>query len=190
MLSLFDLKHTHTGGVSVICAVREADVMVVLLIRSEPSEEPVAAQDPGSRAQIIRGAPCGWGHTGVGNRHLISCHKARQPINTVAAQLLEKVTVVSTHTHTHMDGLRSFVFTVRLGNVPSFLLMTDTLRQLHAHVLTQVHTQTHPDRCCIVKACPTLAACFSSDLSPCVMTQRRGDERRGRDKGEERSGAL
>lgn len=42
-----------------------------------------------------------------------------------------------------MVGLCVFVFMVGLGNVPRFLLMTDALRQLHAHVLTQVHTQTH-----------------------------------------------
>lgn len=163
--------NTHTQE-EYLSSVRRKRRMGVLLIRSEPSEELVAAQDPGSRAQIIRGALCSWGHTGVETHHLISCHKARQPINKAAEQLLEKATAVREHAHTYiyiyMDGLCVFVFTVRLGNVPSFLLMTDTPRQLHAHVLTQVHTQTHthPDRCCIVMACPTLAACFPQTSHP------------------------
>lgn len=83
-------------------SVQYERLMGVLLIRSEPSEEPVAAQDPGSRAQIIRVALCGWGHAGVETCHLISCHKARQPINKAAEQLLEKATAArAAHTHTH-----------------------------------------------------------------------------------------
>lgn len=171
---------TDRGGVSVLCAVQEADGCT---IRSEPSEEPVAVQDPGSRAQIIRGALCDWGHTGVETRRLISCHKPsikRQSNFLRKPQRWEHI-LNTVYTHTHMYSLCVFVFTVRLGNVPYFLLVTDAPRQLRAHVLTQVHT--HPDRCCIVMACPTLAACFPQTSHPVWWLRDGGDERRGRDRG-------
>lgn len=65
--------------------------------------------------------------------------------------------------------------------------MADTLRQLHAHVHT--HTGTHTPHtvtgAALLWHVQLWQLVFLSDLSPCVMTQRQGDERTGRDTEEE-----
>ena len=128
--------------------------MGVLLIRSEPSwRSQLRHKTQAAELRSLEALSAALGHTGVEACHLISCHKARQPINQdkAAELLLEKShsgesTHTHTHTHTYSDGLCVFVLTARLGDVP--LLPPNDRRSEAAactctHAGTHTHTHTH-----------------------------------------------
>ena len=171
--------------------------MGVLLIRSEPSwRSQLRHKTQAAELRSLEALSAALGHTGVEACHLISCHKARQPINQdkAAELLLEKShsgesTHTHTHTHTHVFGWSMCLCINSKAwrcSPPASQWQTLWGSCMHMYSRRYTHTHTHTHTLWQVLHCYGMSnsgSLFSSDLSPCVMTQRRGDERRGRDRG-------